>query len=208
MGNTKTDLNGGLAMSYSSDNNFPLIYDQFEYELSRLFGLCGLMLNDTRAKIFYEEFSTVPGEYLKSAFKRIIANPPNKITGALIRAMLRDVMPGKKTEYIPGCEYCETGGTVPYVRVINDHPYTFVARCHKCRSSVLKHLPFYNEVMPRDDLQPRQREAIKDARGEFERVIQTMTMREAEDAAQELYRRRTLARAAEPEKTYGGTVLV
>jgi len=113
--------------------------------------------------------------------------------------MLRDVMPKKKNDYISGCEYCETGGTIPYVRVIADHHYQYIARCHKCQTSQYKHLPFYNEVMPHDNIQPRAAEKTSDARGEITRAVRMLTMREAADEAQERYRRLTLAREKEYE---------
>ncbi|MBM4311410.1 MAG: hypothetical protein FJ119_10765 [Deltaproteobacteria bacterium] len=185
-----------------SSKDVPMDQDAFTYEMSRMFALCGLTLNDARAKIFFDEFKDIGAGYLKAAFRRIIESPPAKITAALIRQTLREIMPQKKREYIQGCEYCEVGATIPYIKIINSRPYQYVAKCPKCRQSPLKHLPWYDEEMPHDVLQPRPKEREKDGRAEIQRLIKSVTRGEGQDRQRELYRQRILNGQREYEREY------
>lgn len=185
----------------SSSNHLPSMSQMdFQQELVRLYGLCGSVLREQIASLLYEELGHFPAEYVRRAFKRVAENPPSKLNMAALKAAIRAAMPVSRGETVPGCEYCETGATIPYVKIINGRPYQYVARCHKCKQSTLKHLPWYNEEMPHDVLQPRPKERDNDGREEIKRMIKNVTRSEGRNMEKELYRQRILNGQREYEK--------
>lgn len=180
-------------MTYFANNKY-LEIDLFEKELTRLFMACGLTLTKDKASFFFNELAAYPANIIRTAFKRLMEAPPSKMTLAAIKGAIKAVTPPKQEERkAVGCEYCDSVGLIQYVKVIGGQHYTFSARCHKCRTSPYTKEPFYNEVMPHDNIQPHsKREHMQPVNRDVSDVVRNITKRESEDYMTERARERSL----------------
>ena len=112
---------------------------------------------------------------------------------AAIKQAILSVIPKKNDTGKIGCEYCDSAGLIQYVKVVNEIHYVYSARCHKCRTSKYVKLPFYNEVMPHDDIQPHStKEQMLPINHDIGEKVKLITKREHEDYMQEQQRKRQL----------------
>jgi hypothetical protein len=146
-------------------------------------------------KQWYFDFGEYPRDILKKACKRIGHNETKKITWGVINAAIKEVTPKRESAGTIGCTYCDSMGLIQYWKLINGRRYSFVAGCHKCKTSEYINEPYYNEVFPDDDIKPHSTpEQMVCGKHIVEDVVKLITGREHADQSVERERSRQLYR--------------
>jgi len=175
------------------DYNKSMMFDSFYELLGIMYERCDLNLTEKRAKLWYNDFGNTPKDVLIPALKRIQEAAPRKITYTLLKNAISESTPKKQNNTKLGCEYCDSAGLIQYYVEKNNTRYEYSARCHMCRTSPIKHMPFYNEVFPHDRLEPHStKEQMKPMNQDVRDIVKTLTRREHEDSGYEEFRKRQL----------------
>lgn len=131
----------------SSEQRALMHQDVFRNEFIAMCDKCGFTVRDRIPDVYYGELCNFPAEYIRLGFKNMVDTPPSKLTLASVKANIRAKMPVNRRETPKGCDRCEYGLIAYKVRK-NGTEYDFIAKCHYCRTSTLKHIMYYNEIFP------------------------------------------------------------
>jgi hypothetical protein len=166
----------------------------FEEELIELYDLCGFGIRKSIPELYYKKFGhKYTTDEVRAGFRRLEDKPPPKMNNANIESSIRACQTRKVEGKKIGCTYCDTMGLIPYWKEINGNRYSFVARCHKCRTSEYINEPFYNEVFPNDDIKPHSTpEQMVCGKHIVEDVVKLITGREHADQSVERKRERIM----------------
>jgi hypothetical protein len=181
-------------MGYTSADK-TMVPDGFERMIEEMYQRCAISLPKVQIKRWYQDFGTYPKSVLRDACKRIGENDTRKITWRVIKDAISEVTPKRESAGTIGCTYCDSMGLIPYWKEINGRRYSFVARCHKCKTSEYINEPYYNEVFPDDEIRPHSTpEQMVCGKHIVEDVVKLITGREHADQSVERERSRQLYR--------------
>jgi hypothetical protein len=174
--------------------NYPISEDSFVYEMVKLYELCNFGRRERTAPMYYEDFGNkYTTEEVRKGFKRLRDKPPKKLDAYTLEDSIKQCQTIKVKVKKIGCTYCDTMGLIPYYKEINNRRYSFVARCHVCKTSEYINEPFYNEVFPDDDIQPHSTpEQMVCGKHIVEDVVRVITKREHDDPGVERKREHTM----------------
>ena len=176
--------------------------EEFKEKFIKLFILCGKSPTAKHVEIYYNEYGNkTDRDQLLKAFRYMTDAPPRVMMGIVFKNAIQACAPDlKKKEGQIGCEYCDGAGLIQYHKVVNGTSATYSARCHKCNTSPYTNLPYYNKVMPHDDIQPHStKEQMKCGKVNVDKVVRMLTGRQHEDFVQERQRERQLWREQQKE---------